>query len=82
MATIQERLAIIETEIKSSNALNRELIDILKSEHGLITRMALIEQHPKTCPIQTTVKWHTKVIYSLCSVPVVAYIIKLVLTEN
>ena len=69
-------IARIDEKLKMNIDLTSELLDIIKGDRGLVTKVALLEKHPETCPLQTTVKWHTWAIRSIFALPVIGYLLK------
>lgn len=69
-------IARIDERLNTNIELTSELLAIIKGEHGLVTRMAIIEKHPETCPLGTTIKWHTWAIRSIFALPVIGYLLK------
>jgi hypothetical protein len=69
-------VARIDERLEANINLTKELLKIVKGDngHGLVTRMTLMEEHPKTCPVQTSVRWLIWAVRAIVVIPVVIMI--------
>jgi len=56
-----ERLIAIETTLTDATEDIKQMLKILQGDNGqgLMTRVALVEEHPENCPAKTSIKWLT-----------------------
>lgn len=74
-------LARIEERVKNNNEIGSELLRIVKGDNGsgLVTRVAILEQHPGNCPHKSSIswlKWGLRAFYGSALLGVVVYIVR------